>query len=271
MFNFCSISSSSSGNCLLVQSDKANVLIDVGISLKKLKLELSKLELTLDDISGILITHEHSDHCKSITSICKKHSNIPLYINKPTYSALQDIYKIESSNIHYINENETFQIYDLSITPFSIPHDAIAPCGYTICKDSRKISIATDMGLVTDNVITAISNSVFVFIESNYETEMLNTCSYPYYIKRRISSNTGHLSNVQCSDMITKLVNQNTTHFMLGHLSNENNSPDLALKTVESTLLCNNISLDNITLSVASKDSLSSIVNLEYIKSIATS
>lgn len=263
MFNFYSLSSSSAGNCLLVQSDNANILIDIGISLKKIKSELLKLNLCLDDISGILITHEHSDHCKSITSICKKHSNIPIYINKPTYVALQDIYGINSEKVNYISNNTLFQINDLSIMPFEIPHDAVSPCGYTICKGKKKMSIATDMGLVTDEVVNALSNNCFAFIESNYETEMLNTCRYPYYIKRRISSNTGHLSNTQCSDIIAKLITKNTTNFMLGHLSNENNSPELALKTVESTLLCNNIPIDNINLSVASKDCLSTIIKLE--------
>ena len=265
MFNFYSISSSSSGNCLLVQSDNTNILIDIGVSVKKIKSELEKLSLSLDDISGILITHEHSDHCKSISSICKKHSGIPIYLNKPTFEALQNIYGINIDNIHYINPNVTFDINDLSITPFKIPHDAVLPCGYTISKGEHKMSIATDMGLVTDEVIESLSNNSFVFIESNYETEMLNTCRYPYYIKRRISSNMGHLSNVQCSEMISTLISKNTTRFMLGHLSNENNSPDLALKTVESTLLCNNISLDNIQISVASKDTLSNIVEIEKV------
>lgn len=263
MFNFYSISSSSSGNCLLVQSENTNILIDIGVSVKKIKNELNKLSLDLNDISGILITHEHSDHCKSISSICKKHPEIPLYLNKPTFEALKNIYEISSDNVNYIMPNISFDINDLSITPFEIPHDAVLPCGYTIQKGNSKMSIATDMGLVTDEIIDSLSNNSFVFIESNYETEMLNTCRYPYYIKRRISSNTGHLSNVQCSEMISKLVSRNTNRFMLGHLSNENNSPELALQTVQSTLLCNNISLDNIQISIASKDTLSNIVEIE--------
>ena len=263
MFNFYSLSSSSAGNCLLVQSDKAVILIDIGISLKKVNTELEKLSLTLNDVTAILITHEHSDHCKSLNSICKKYNHIPIYINKETHDALSRIYKIENLNVHHINVNSSFSIEDLFITPFQIPHDAALPCGYTICKGNKKISIATDIGLVTDNILEALSNNDFAFIESNYETEMLNTCSYPYYIKRRISSNVGHLSNTQCSNFISTLVNKNTKHFMLGHLSNENNTPDIALKSVESVLLCNNIPIDTIQLSVASKDCLSNVVSLE--------
>lgn len=263
MFNFYSLSSSSAGNCLLVQSDKAVILVDIGVSLKKIKNELDKLSLTLDNVTAILITHEHSDHCRSLNSICKKHNHIPVYINEPTYIALKNIYQIDNLNVKYTSINTSFEIEDLTITPFEIPHDAVQPCGYTISKGNKKMSIATDMGLVTDNVVKALSNNDFAFIESNYETEMLNTCRYPYYIKRRISSNTGHLSNTQCSDIITQLIPKNTTHFMLGHLSNENNTPDMALKSVESTLLCNNIPLDTIELNIASKDCLSTVISLE--------
>lgn len=263
MFNFYSLSSSSSGNCLLIQSNRANILIDIGISLKKINTELEKISLSLNDITAILITHEHSDHCKSLNSICKKFNHIPVYVNKPTYIELKKIYTIDKLNVNIISVNNSFSIEDLNIIPFEIPHDAVAPCGYTIYKDDKKMTIATDVGIITDDIFHALSNSNFAFIESNYETEMLNTGRYPYYVKKRIASNVGHLSNTQCSDVISKLVQNNTRHFMLGHLSNENNTPDLALKSVESSLLCNNISLDNIQLSVAKKDCLSTIVSIE--------
>ena len=263
MFNFYSLSSSSSGNCLLVSSDNCNILIDVGISMKKINTELEKINLSLNDINAILITHEHIDHCKSISIINKKYS-IPIYANKDTWYALNNIYdNINEDSKNYIIDNTPFSIGDLQIKAFSTSHDCANSCGYAVFKGDKKISIATDMGYVSDDVFEAISDSDFTFLESNYETSMLESGNYPYSLKKRISSNIGHLSNSQCSNAIAKLYKTNSNNFMLGHLSRENNFPDLAIKTVYSTLQEEKIDLNNITVNVAEKDCLSNIIRLE--------
>lgn len=263
MFNFYSLSSSSSGNCLLVRSDRCNILVDVGISMKRINTELEKINLTLKDINAILITHEHIDHCKSISTINKKY-NIPIYANNDTWYALNNIYdNINEDSKKFILLNKPFSINDLTIKSFSTSHDCANSCGYCIFKGSQKICIATDMGYIDDNVFNALSNSNFTFIESNYDTNMLDIGNYPYSLKKRISSNIGHLSNMQCSTAIAKLYKTNSTNFMLGHLSRENNFPELALETVYNVLKNEQIELDKITINIAEKDCLSNIICLE--------
>lgn len=263
MFNFYSLSSSSSGNCLLVRSDNTNILIDVGISMKKINIELEKINLSLKDIDAILITHEHIDHCKSLCTINRKYS-IPIYTNSDTWYALSNIYdKINEKSKNFISFDNIFTIGDLSIKAFSTSHDCANSCGYSIFKDNKKICIATDMGYIDDNVFNCLSNSNFTFIESNYDTNMLDIGNYPYSLKKRISSNIGHLSNVQCSNAIAKLYKTNSKNFMLGHLSRENNFPELALQTVYNILQTEQIDLNNITISIAEKDCLSNIITLE--------
>ena len=260
MFNFYSLSSGSSGNCLLVESDKTKILIDVGISMRKINLELSKLNLSFDDIDAIFISHEHIDHCKALESIYKKY-NIPLYINSNTLASLN--IKLPNECINSITNDNKYKLQDLNIKPFDTSHDAANPFGFTISKGTKKISIATDLGTVTDDVTKALKNSDFAYLEANYDVDMLNAGKYPYILKRRISSNTGHLSNIQCSNLIKDLALNNTKKFMLGHLSKENNFPELAIKTIESSLITNNISLKEISIDVANRDCLSKAIKLE--------
>lgn len=260
MFNFYSLSSSSSGNCYLIETNETKILVDVGITVKKINTELEKINLSLDNIDALFITHEHSDHCKSLNNIAKLY-NIPIFINKPTLNALKDKNNIEQVN--YIKSNEEYIFHDLHIKPFDIPHDAAQPFGYTFKKGSKKISIATDMGTISQEALKALSNNNFALIESNYDINMLNAGKYPYYIKKRIASNYGHLSNNQCSEMIAQLIQKNTTNFMLGHLSVNNNFPELAMETIKSELITNKINLKDIQLSVASNNCLSNNIIIE--------
>ncbi len=263
MFKFYSLSSSSTGNCLLVESDESRILFDVGISMKKINTELDKIGLSLSDISAIFITHEHSDHCKSLETINKKY-NIPIYTNLETWETLNKTYtKIKDESKNIIDINSKIKFNDISIKSFETNHDCSNSCGYTIEKDNKKISIATDLGTVTDSVYNSLKKSSFVFIESNYDTNMLDVGNYPYQLKKRIASNVGHLSNTQCSQTICKLYKDNTKKFMLGHLSKENNFPELALKTLENTLISNNIDLNDINIDVAQRECLSNIIELE--------
>ena len=185
MLKFCSLYSGSSGNCLFIESEHSKILVDAGRSAKKISEALSQINVSLEQIDAILISHEHIDHIRGLNVIMKKY-NIPIYSNLKTWSKLpQD--SIKSSNIQMLFDNEkAFKINDLEILPFSIPHDAIDPCGFNIYNNNTKISIATDLGYIDERILKHLETSSFVMLESNYDPEILKCCSYPYNLKQRI-------------------------------------------------------------------------------------
>lgn len=237
---FCSISSGSSGNCIYIGSERSKVLIDVGISRKCVINALELIKVNPRSISGVLITHEHLDHYKGVNVLCKSY-DIPIYLNYSTYNAMKD----KLSNINNINiiENDEFSIGDLDIKTFSLPHDAADPIGYSVIYKNKKVSVATDMGHVSQEVFDNLKNSDIILIESNYNEELVKMSSYPYFLKDRILSDYGHLSNEDCSRAVVELVKNFPKKIILGHLSNTNNFPELAYKTAEKIFLENNIEL----------------------------
>jgi len=249
MLKFCSLYSGSSGNCLLVKSDTTNILIDAGVSCKKITTALTDLSIDINEIAAILITHEHSDHVCGLPILSKKF-NIPIYSTLKTWKAI-DNPNIQNKNSFKIGKE--FIIGDLKIKPFSIPHDAIDPCGFNIFKDETKISIATDVGHMSPSVIKHLKDSSFVFLEANHDPEILKCCSYPYFLKQRILGESGHLSNINAGQTICELSKYGLQHVMLGHLSKENNFPELAYDTVVEVLNSNNINLSSLSLSIASR------------------
>lgn len=258
MFNFCSLYSGSSGNCSLVQSDRTNLLVDCGVSLKKIITSLEKFNLTLESIDGILITHEHTDHTHALSMITKKY-DIPIYSNIETATAIKNI---NLDNFKYFKIDEQFKIGDLCINPFSIPHDAVNPCGFSIYNNRKKITIATDLGHMNDYVLENLKYSNLLLLESNYEPEMLNCSKYPFLLKRRISGPTGHLTNTEASKTITYLSNFNLETVFLGHLSKENNLPELAYQSVISELNKNNIDTNKLSIEVAGRNENSKLIKL---------
>lgn len=232
MLNFCSLYSGSSGNSFFIQNDDTNILIDAGVSSKKIEEALEELNINPFSINAVLITHEHIDHTKSLATFSNKF-NIPIYANKKTWDAMNDIYeKLPSENICIFETNTSFKINSLEIFPFQTSHDAADPCGFNIFYDSKKISIATDLGIVSDNVLNFLKGSNFVSLEANYDPNILKYSSYPYSLKQRISSKTGHLSNITAGKTLAKLVDFGLTQALLIHLSKENNFPELAYETV---------------------------------------
>ena len=263
MLNFCSLYSSSSGNCLFVQSSNTNILVDAGVSTRKIETALDKINVSPANIAGILVTHEHSDHVQSIGNFSSKYS-IPVYINNETWDALpaDQKEKISDDNHKTIEINEKFSIGDLEILPFSIPHDAVNPCGFNIFHGGKKISIATDLGHMTDDVLKCLENSSFIMLESNYEPEVLKFSRYPYILKKRIDGPNGHLSNITAGNTISKLIPTGLSSVMLGHLSKENNFPELAYKTVMEQIIENNFSEDSICLNIADRNAPSKIIKI---------
>ena len=262
MLNFCSLFSGSSGNSLYVESENAKILVDAGMSCKKIEEALSSIEVNPSSIDAILVTHEHSDHIKGISTISKKF-DIPVFATKETFEAMpSQTEKLSEKNIKYFKTEEKFCINDLEILPFSIPHDAANPCGFNIIKDSKhQISIATDIGHMSNYILKYLEGSEFILLESNYDTEVLKCCSYPFRLKSRIASNTGHLSNTIAGKTISYLSKNSNLHTaMLGHLSKESNFPELAYQTVVDELIsCPN---NSINLSVANREHPSKFIKL---------
>ena len=199
-----------------------NALIEAGIS---------PLE-----ISAVLVTHEHIDHIKGVGVFSRRY-NIPIYANEKTWNKMyESIGDIDERNIKIIKNYEEFEVGDIGIKSFEIPHDAADPVGYSFFYDNKKISVATDIGVLKKSLFSAIQKSDTVLLESNHDINMLNVGSYPIPLKQRIKSDVGHLSNDDAGKAAEFLVRMGTEKIMLGHLSKENNYPLLAFKTVENIL-----------------------------------
>lgn len=238
---FCSIYSGSSGNCLYVGSDRTKILIDAGLSGKRIQEGLNTAGINPTDIDAIIITHEHDDHIKS-AGILSRRFNIPIYANTNTWEAMSGLIgPVTEENTKVFDGYYPFEIGDITVIPFEIPHDAARPCGYSLLDGKKRITIATDIGYASNNVKQNIKDSDFVFLESNHDVEMLKVGPYPYPLKLRILGERGHLSNEDAGKTIVEVLNSRIKTVMLGHLSKTNNYPELALRTVVSELEINGI------------------------------
>ena len=261
MLEFCSLYSGSSGNSLLVKTENTNILIDAGVSSKKIETALNSIDIDPSSLDGILITHEHTDHVQGLGTFAKKY-DLPVFVNQKTLDAMpKQKEKISEKNINLIKIEEKFEIKDLKIKPFAIPHDAVNPCGFNIFKDNRKISIATDIGHMSNGIIKNLEDSLFILLEANYDPEVLMCSKYPYQLKTRIAGPTGHLSNEMTGKTISYLLKSGLKQAMLGHLSKESNFPELAYKTVIDELMPN-FSENNFKLSVAKRDESSPLISI---------
>jgi phosphoribosyl 1,2-cyclic phosphodiesterase len=231
----CPLSSGSRGNCLHISTEQNALLIDVGLSGVEIERRLATKGFYPQDLTAIVITHEHSDHVKG-AGILSRRFNIPVYINKDTYQACSNIGKIEK--LEFFECGKSFNIDTIKINPFSISHDAKDPVGLTLEYEGKKLGIATDLGIVTTLVKEHLKECSLLYIESNHDPEMLINGPYPWHLKQRIKSRTGHLSNPDTRDLLAELKyrNNNLKHVILAHLSEENNTPEKALKTVQQGL-----------------------------------
>ncbi len=262
MLQFCSLYSGSTGNSLFVQSDNTKILVDVGVSAKKITEALSSISVDINSIDAILITHEHIDHVRSLSTISKKY-NIPVYATQNTWDSMpENKFKISLDNQKVFNPKDKFEVGDMLINPFSIPHDATDPCGFNVLCNDRKLSIATDIGHMTKDIIKRLENSSLLMLESNYDPEVLKCGSYPYKLKSRILGPTGHLSNSTAGKTISLLLDSGLSTAILGHLSKENNFPELAYSTVLEELQLNNCDFENLKLKVASRSEPSELFNI---------
>lgn len=257
---FCSLASGSSGNCHLINDGKNFLLIDAGLSGKQIENKLKEVDVDPKNLSAILVSHEHSDHIHG-AGILSRRYNIPIYANDGTWAGMEcKIGNIKEENIKYFISNENFSIGDFNIRPYRISHDANEPVGFSIQRDSIKISIATDLGYISEDIMEEVRDSSLVILESNHDEEMLKAGSYPYSLKRRILSNIGHLSNEAAGNAIVDLVSKNVKSILLAHLSRENNFPELAIATVKNILESKQIAIGkDIKLDLLHRDRVSNM------------
>lgn len=231
----CSIASGSSGNCIYVGSDATHLLIDAGISGRRIEEGAAGLGLKLAEIDGVFITHEHADHISGLGVLARKYG-IPIYGTSGTLQALRrtsSLGKIEDSLLHTICADEKCTIKDMSLYPMRISHDAAEPVAYRVSHDKKKIGILTDLGCYNDYTIACMQDLDVLYLEANHDIHMLQAGPYPYYLKQRILSDRGHLSNDSSGRLLSELLNDHLKAVVLGHLSRENNLPELAYETVK--------------------------------------
>ena len=239
MLRFISLGSGSSGNCYYLQTADDALLIDAGVGLRTLKKHLHNYGLRLDSVKHILITHDHADHVKSVGIISSEY-NVPVYAINEVHNGIYRNYcvprKIPADNVRHISKGEKIRLGDFIVTPFAVPHDSSGNVGYRIEAEGVTFCLMTDVGHVTEEMQDYIAEANYLVIEANYDVEMLKNGPYPQHLKVRIDGPTGHLSNVACGEAIANYATTCLKRVWLCHLSEENNHPVLALKTVEQTL-----------------------------------
>lgn len=231
--SICSFTSGSRGNCCLVSSGNTNILVDAGISLSRLKKSLLVLGLSLEDINGVVVTHEHSDH---VSGLARIQNFTTVYAHDITIAALEKR-GIEIKSRAFVQSYDIgFEIGDIFVAPFRLPHDAAYTLGYSFFHKGKKISIATDVGHVTRGLISNLKGSNIIMLEANHDVKMLLNGSYNQLLKKRILSDSGHLSNEKSAVVARASLSDCLERVILAHLSQENNQQELAYNAVASEL-----------------------------------
>lgn len=259
-----SIASGSSGNCIYAGSENTHILIDAGISNKRIELGLSEIGLKAGEISGVVVTHEHSDHTKGLGILARKYG-VPIY---GTAETLTEIGKMKylgeypSELLRPIQPDVDFLIGDLELKPFSIDHDAANPVAYRIQHGKKSIAVATDIGHYTQYTIDHLQGLDALLLESNHDLNMLQAGPYPYYLKRRIMGDYGHLSNENAGRLLNCILHENLKKILLGHLSKENNYEELAFETVKLEISQGDtpFQASDFSIEVAKRDVISDII-----------
>jgi len=249
------LASGSAGNSILISSGTDHILIDAGISCRKITTRLASLGLALSDLRGIFITHTHRDHIDGLPVLTRK-AKLPIYLTEHAAADLLCRKKdMEVDTLHYILPQDPVRLGKMEITGFSTSHDAPGSMGYLISDGIRRAAVVTDLGYVSASVHEAVRSVDAAVIESNYDADWLRNGPYPYLLQERILGPTGHLSNECCAELALRLVREGTSLIILAHLSDENNSPDHALKRVKDML--SDAGCCGVRISVAPRDSLS--------------
>lgn len=236
---FISLASGSSGNCYYLGTDGEGVLIDAGIPVRQIRERLNSVGLHFDNVRAVFVTHDHADHIKSLGVIGQK-SYIPVYATQRTHVGINNNYcmneKLTASCARYIEKEKPLDFLNFRITAFEVPHDGTDNVGYFIECGEHRFCFVTDLGHITDTVASYIVRADYLIMESNYDEDMLRMGHYPQFLKERITSPLGHLSNRTTADFLAANITEDMKHIWLCHLSGENNHPEIAYKTVEMAL-----------------------------------
>lgn len=262
----CSIASGSSGNCIYVGSDATHLLIDAGISGKRTEAGLEELGISGRDLDGIFITHEHADHISGLKVLARKYE-IPLYATRGTIDAIK---KMKSGGeIDYdlwveVKEDQRLTLKDLTVYPLRISHDAAQPVAYRIGYGNRRVAVCTDLGEYNDYTVECLKGLDAILLEANHDVNMLQVGPYPYPLKQRILGKRGHLSNENSGRLLSRILHDGMKYISLGHLSQENNLPELAYEAVrmEITLGDNPYRAEDFQIQVARRSEISPVMEI---------
>ena len=262
----CSIASGSSGNCILAGSDNSHILIDAGISGKRIREGMEEFGLKPEDVSGIFITHEHMDHIQGLGVMARRHG-LPIYGTEGTLQAIRrcaSLGKIDEELFHVIRADEPLTVGDLMIEPMHVSHDAADPVMYVIRHGERSAAVVTDLGKYDNYIVDKLQGLDVLLLEANHDVHMLQAGTYPYQLKRRILGDRGHLSNELSGQLLGKVLHDGFKKVILGHLSKENNYPQLAWETVrlEVTMGENPYKGSDFPMVVAKRDEVSELVTI---------
>lgn len=260
----CSIASGSSGNCIFAASESTNIMIDAGISGKRIEGGLGEIGYTVRDMAGILVTHEHSDHISGLGVLSRRYG-IPIYATRGTKEAVlncKSVGEIPQELFHEIQPDVEFSIGDITIHPISISHDAADPTAFVLRNGKKSLGVMTDLGRYDGYIIERLQNLDVLFLEANHDVHMLEVGTYPYYLKQRILGDKGHLSNELSGQLLGEVLHDDFKTAILGHLSKENNYERLAYETVrlEIDMADNSYHAGDFPIHVARRDELSEVI-----------
>ena len=243
--NFCSLSSGSSGNCYYLGNEFHGILIDAGISATSIRKFLKEINISMQTIMGVLISHNHIDHIRGLEVLTRRNTLPAFTTGKVWDSILSPKSKISRDCIREIPMQKIFHLAGFDIEAFPVNHDAPETIGFHICAGDKKITIVTDLGHICETVAPYIKASNLLVIESNYDEEMIVNGQYPHFLKARIRSDHGHLGNHQTAEFLADNIHENLNHICLAHLSKNNNTPEKALQTLQKTFSEKGITLNS--------------------------
>ena len=260
-FEITILASGSKGNAAVIRAGEQAFLVDVGISCRQLTERLHQAGMKPEDLTGVLLTHEHNDHVKGLPVFCRKY-RLPVFANESTWQYIPKKSEMERSCCRLLPKK--LSSGSLEIIPFAVPHDAASTVGYVFKSGGSKCTYLTDVGFVTDEVRQNIADADVVVLEANHDVKMLEAGPYPYYLKRRILGDYGHLSNENAGRLLSSILHDNLKHIFLGHLSKENNYEELAYETVrlEITEGDTPYKANDFPITVAKRDAVSQIVTV---------
>jgi len=234
---FSSIGSGSAGNGLLIEQDSTRLLLDCGFGLRDAEQRLARISLTPDQLTGILITHEHEDHAGGVFKLARKY-RIPVWLTHGTFRMIERILPTEPLDLRIIDSHSKFNINEIEVTPFPVPHDAREPVQYTFSNGDKKLGVLTDTGCSTPHIQEMLSCCDALMLECNHDIDMLMNGIYPMSLKQRVSGRLGHLDNIGAANILSKLDNSHLKHIIAAHLSEKNNKPEFAINALSQALNC---------------------------------